>query len=69
MPGQKTSLGKFKKIEITSSIFSDQNTMRLEINYTKKTAKTKTRQNEKPKETIKQIMKENFLELKIGTKM
>ena len=30
---------------------------------------TKTRQNEKPKETIKQIMKENFLELKIGTKM
>ena len=29
----KSSLGKFKKIEITSSIFSNQNAMRLEINY------------------------------------
>ena len=28
----KSSLGKFKKIEIQSSIFSDHNTMRLEIN-------------------------------------
>ena len=31
--GHKSSLGKFKKIEITSSIFSDHNTIRLEINY------------------------------------
>ena len=31
--GHKSSLGKFKKIEIISSIFSDHNTMRLEINY------------------------------------
>ena len=30
--GHKSSLGKFKKIEIVSSIFSDHNTMRLEIN-------------------------------------
>ena len=30
---------KFKKIEIISSIFSDYNTMRLDINYRKKTAK------------------------------
>ena len=30
--GHKSSLGKFKKIEIISSIFSDQNAMRLEIN-------------------------------------
>ena len=31
--GHKSSLGKLKKIEIVSSIFSDHNTMRLEINY------------------------------------
>ena len=31
--GNKSSLSKFKKIEIISSIFSDNNTMRLEINY------------------------------------
>ena len=36
MLGHKTSLNKFKKIEI-SSIFSDHNSMRLEINYKKKT--------------------------------
>ena len=29
----KSSLSKFKKIEITSSIFSDHNTITLEINY------------------------------------
>ena len=34
--GHKSSLGKFKKIEILSSIFSDHNAMRLEINYRKK---------------------------------
>ena len=39
MLGHKTSLGKFKKIEIISSIFSDHNTRKLEINYKKKTAK------------------------------
>ena len=31
--GHKSSLGKFKKIEIISSIFSDHNAMRLDINY------------------------------------
>ena len=31
--GLKSSLSKFKKIEIISSIFSDHNTVRLEINY------------------------------------
>ena len=31
MLGHKSSLGKFKKIEIISSIFSDHNAMRLEI--------------------------------------
>ena len=31
--GHKSSLSKFKKIEIVSSIFSDYNAMRLDINY------------------------------------
>ena len=35
----KRSLNKFKKIEIIPSIFSNYNTMRLEINYKKKTCK------------------------------
>ena len=39
MLGHKVSLSKFKKTEIISSIFSDHNTMRLKINYKKKTAK------------------------------
>ena len=34
--GHKASLCKFKEIEIISSIFSDHNAMRLEINYKKK---------------------------------
>ena len=37
--GHKSSLGKFKKIEVVSNIFSDHNAMRLEINYRKKTVK------------------------------
>ena len=35
--GHKSSLGKFKKIEIISSIFSDHNGVRLDVNYRKKT--------------------------------
>ena len=34
--GHKSSLGKFKKIEIISSVFSDHNAMRLDVNYRKK---------------------------------
>ena len=34
--GHKSSLSKFKKIEIKSSIFSDRNDLRLDINYRKK---------------------------------
>ena len=34
--GHKSNLSKFKKIEIVSSIFSDHNSMRLDINYKKK---------------------------------
>ena len=37
--GHKSSLGKFKRIEIVSSIFSDHNTTKLDINYRKKTVK------------------------------
>ena len=37
--GPKSSLTKFKKIEIVSSIFSDHNTKRLDINYKKKTVR------------------------------
>jgi len=38
-PGHKSNVNKFKKIEIISSIFSNHNTMRLDINYKKKTVK------------------------------
>ena len=37
--GHKSKLSKFKKIEIISSIFSDHNTIRLGINYKKKTVR------------------------------
>ena len=39
MLGHKTSFNKFKKIEIISSIFSDHNGMKQEINHKKKTEK------------------------------
>ena len=37
--GHKSNLSKFKKIEIISSILSDHNAMRLDINYKKKTVR------------------------------
>ena len=37
--GHKSKLSKFKKIEVVSSIFSDHNAMRLNINYKKKNRK------------------------------
>ena len=37
--GHKSSLGKFMKSESISSIFSNHNAMRLDINYRKKTVK------------------------------
>ena len=39
-PGHKMSLGKSKKTKIISSIFSNQNSMRLEIKYKKKLQKS-----------------------------
>ena len=40
MLGHKSSLSKFKKTEIISSIFSNHNVMSLEINYRKKEKQT-----------------------------
>ena len=40
--GHKSSLDKFKKIEIIPSIFSDHNAVRLDINYRKKSVKNTT---------------------------
>ena len=37
--GHKSSLGKFKKVEIIPNIFSDHNALRLAVNYRKKTIK------------------------------
>ena len=37
--GHKSSLGKFKKTEIVSSIFSKHNAMRLDVNYRNKSVK------------------------------
>ena len=40
--GYKSNVGNFKKIEIISSIFSDHNAIRLEINNRKKLQKAQT---------------------------
>ena len=40
--GHKSSLSKFKKIEIIPSIFSDHNAVRLDLNYRRKTIKNPT---------------------------
>ena len=37
--GHKSCLGKFKKIEIIPSVFSDHNAVRLDLNYRRKTIK------------------------------
>ena len=37
--GHKSSLGKFKKIEIIPSVFSDHNVVRLDVNYREKLLK------------------------------
>ena len=40
--GPKSSPGKLKKVEIISSLFSDHNTVRLDVNYRKKLLKIQT---------------------------
>jgi len=67
--GHKSNVSKFKKIEIISSIFSDHNTMRLDINYKKRTVRNTNTwslnntflSNEQVVEEIKREIKE-FLE-------
>ena len=56
----KSSLGKFKKIEIVSSIFSDHNTMRLEINYRKKNCKKHKYMGAKLNQEITEDIKEEI---------
>ena len=41
--GHKSSLGKFKKIEIISRNFSDDNLIRLEVNFKKQLQKRKNK--------------------------
>ena len=65
--GYKPSLGKFKKIEIVSSIFSDHNTTRLYINYREKIVQNKNTwrlnsellNNQEITEEIKEEIKKN----------
>ena len=69
--GHKSSLSKFKKIEIISSIFSNHNAMRLEIDYREKDIKNTNKQRlnntllnnqeitEKIKEEIKKYLETN----------
>ena len=67
--GHKTSLGKFKKIEIISSIFSEDSAIRVGINYRKKSVKNTITQklnntlliNQEITEEIKEEIK-NYLE-------
>ena len=51
--GQAVKRGKFKKTEIISSIFSEHNTMRLEINYKEKKNKKLARNKNTQKLTNK----------------
>ena len=46
--GHKSSLGTFKKIKIISSIFSDHNAMKLDIDYRKTNCKNYKNMNIKP---------------------
>ena len=62
--GHKSSLGKFRKIEIILSIFSDQNLVRLDANYRKKSIKNTNKRlnstllnNQQITEGIKKITK------------
>ena len=66
--GHKSNLSKFNKIEIASSIFSNHNAMRLDINYRKKTARNTNAwrlnnmflNNQQVNEEIKREIKKNL---------
>ena len=58
----KSNLGKFKKIEIVSSIFSDHNAMRLDINYKKITVRNTNTW--RLNNTFQQVIEEIKMEIK-----
>ena len=68
--GHKASLGKFKKIEIIPSIFSDHNAVRLDLNYRRKSIKNSNiwRLNNMPMNN-QQITEEIKKEIKICIEM
>ena len=57
--GYKSNLSKFKKIEIKSSIFSDHNAIRLDINYKKKVRNRNTWRLNNTFLNIQQVTEEN----------
>ena len=74
--GHKSSLEKFKKIEIVSSIFSDQNAMRLDINHRKKKSVKNTNtwrlnntllNNQEITEEIKEEIKKYYKQMTMNT--
>ena len=63
--GHKSHLSKFKKIEIVSSISSDHNAMRLDINYKKKSVRnTNTRRLNNVFLNHQQVTEEDKTEIK-----
>ena len=73
--GHKSNLSKFKKIEIVSSILSNHNTMRLQVNYKKNNCKKHKHMeikqyvlnNQQVSEVIKREIK-NFLLMTMKTR-
>ena len=65
--GHKSNLSKFKKTEVISSIFSNHNTIRLDINYKEKTVRNTTKwklnntflNNQQVTEEIKKFLEAN----------
>ena len=65
--GHKSNLSKFKKTEIISSIFSNQNTMRADINHKKNTVRnTNTRRLHNTFLNNQQVTEEIKREIKIS---
>jgi len=56
--GHKSSLGKFKKIEIIPNIFSDHNAVRLDVNYRRKTIKNSNIRRLNNKQITEEIKKD-----------
>ena len=68
--GHKSSLGKLKQTEIIPSIFSDHNTLRLDLNYRRKTIKNFNiwrLNNQQSTEEIKRKSKYAYKRMKMKT--